>query len=74
MHYPRGCFRARARRHDFSHGSSARLASESASGADIEMFTQKSRKAYQDFLNLWKDADADAPPLLAARAELAALR
>ena len=31
------------------------------------------RAAYQDFLDLWSAADADAPPLVQARRELAAL-
>jgi serine/threonine protein kinase/tetratricopeptide (TPR) repeat protein len=35
--------------------------------------TAKSRKAYQDFLALWKDADADLPLLKEARAEYARL-
>jgi hypothetical protein len=34
----------------------------------------KARAAYEDFLALWKDADADLPLLAQARAELAALR
>jgi len=33
----------------------------------------KSRRAYQDFLALWKDADPDAPILIQARAEYARL-
>jgi eukaryotic-like serine/threonine-protein kinase len=36
--------------------------------------TAKSRKAYQDFLALWKSADADLPLLLAARQEYARLK
>ena len=35
--------------------------------------TQKSRTAYQDFLALWKDADADLPILKEAQAEYAKL-
>jgi len=31
----------------------------------------KARAAYQDFLTLWKDADADVPILIAARSEYA---
>jgi predicted Zn-dependent protease len=31
--------------------------------------TAKSRKAYQDFLALWKDADADLPILIEAKKE-----
>ena len=33
----------------------------------------KSRKAYQDFLALWKDADPDVPLLIEAKKEYAAL-
>jgi eukaryotic-like serine/threonine-protein kinase len=36
--------------------------------------TGKARAAYQDFLNLWKDADPDIPILQQARAESAKLR
>lgn len=36
--------------------------------------TAKSKKAYQDFLTLWKDADPDLAPLIQARKEHAALR
>jgi hypothetical protein len=32
------------------------------------------RAAYQDFLTLWKDADADIPVLIAAKAEYAKLK
>jgi predicted Zn-dependent protease len=34
----------------------------------------KSRKAYEDFFTLWKDADADLPILLAAKQEYAKLK
>jgi eukaryotic-like serine/threonine-protein kinase len=34
----------------------------------------KSKKAYQDFLILWKDADPDIPILIAAKAEYAKLK
>ena len=34
----------------------------------------RARSAYQDFLTLWKDADADIPVLKQARAEYARLR
>jgi eukaryotic-like serine/threonine-protein kinase len=34
----------------------------------------KARKAYQDFLALWKDADADIPILIEAKKEYAALQ
>ena len=33
----------------------------------------KAKKAYQDFLTLWKDADADIPVLKQASAEYAKL-
>jgi hypothetical protein len=32
------------------------------------------RKAYQDFFTLWKDADANLPALLSARAEYEKLK
>jgi eukaryotic-like serine/threonine-protein kinase len=35
--------------------------------------TAKAKKAYQDFLTLWKDADPDLAPLIQARKEYAAL-
>ncbi len=35
--------------------------------------TAKARSAYEDFLNLWKDADPDIPILIAAKAEHAKL-
>ena len=34
----------------------------------------KSRTAYEDFLTLWKDADADMPLLKQAKAELAKIQ
>ncbi len=36
--------------------------------------TVKARAAYQDFLTLWKNADADIPVLIAAKAEYAKLK
>ena len=36
--------------------------------------TAKARAAYQDFLTLWKDADADIPVLKQAKAEYAKLQ
>jgi len=33
-----------------------------------------SRKAYQDFFAIWKDADPDAPQLVQAKAENAKLK
>jgi serine/threonine protein kinase/Flp pilus assembly protein TadD len=35
----------------------------------LESDTTKARTAYQEFLTLWKDADADIPILIAAKAE-----
>ena len=35
--------------------------------------TAKAKAAYQDFLTLWKDADADIPILIAAKAEYSKL-
>jgi hypothetical protein len=43
------------------------LARAAALAGDIT----KSRRAYQDFLALWKDADPDMPILIQARAEYA---
>jgi hypothetical protein len=36
--------------------------------------TVEARKAYQDFLALWKDADSDIPILKEAKAEYARLK
>jgi hypothetical protein len=36
-------------------------------------FTASSRKAYQEFLGTWKEADADLPILRAAKQEYAAI-
>jgi tetratricopeptide (TPR) repeat protein len=36
--------------------------------------TTKAKAAYQDFLNLWKDADSDAPIFVAAKSEYAHLK
>ena len=36
--------------------------------------TEKARKAYQDFLALWKDADPDIPVFQQAKAEYAKLK
>jgi len=40
----------------------------------LEGDVAKARVAYQDFLGLWKDADADIPVLIAAKAEYAKLK
>jgi eukaryotic-like serine/threonine-protein kinase len=39
----------------------------------IEGDTAKAKAAYQDFLTLWKTADADIPILIAAKAEYSKL-
>jgi tetratricopeptide (TPR) repeat protein len=44
-----------------------------ARGEAIAGDTAKARRAYQDFLAVWKDADKDAPFLKQASMELAAL-
>ena len=36
--------------------------------------TAGARRAYEDFFEFWKDADADAPLLVEAQKEYAALR
>jgi hypothetical protein len=45
-----------------------------AQGAEADAQKTKAREAYRRFLDLWKDADADTPILIKARAEFAALR
>jgi hypothetical protein len=40
-----------------------------ATGADVEALRAKARTAYQDFLALWKNADADVPVYVQAKAE-----
>ena len=44
-----------------------------ARAAAMSRDSAKSRKVYQDFLSLWKDADPDLVPLIQARKEYAAL-
>ncbi len=47
------------------------------SGSGVSQITgevAKSRKAYQDFFALWKDADPDIPILKQAKAEYAKLQ
>lgn len=46
------------------------LARTAAKAGNVE----KSRSAYEEFSALWKDADADIPMLMAARAEYAHLK
>ena len=36
--------------------------------------TAKAKAAYQDFLTLWKDADADIPIFIAAKSEYGKLQ
>jgi hypothetical protein len=45
-----------------------------ARGYAMQGNTAKARAAYQDFLMLWKDADADIPILKQAKAEYAKLQ
>jgi predicted Zn-dependent protease len=45
-----------------------------ARAASLTGEVAKSRKAYQDFLALWKDADADLPILLEAKKEYERLK
>jgi hypothetical protein len=42
--------------------------------AKLEGDIQRSRKAYEDFLALWKDADTDIPILKEAKAEYEKLK
>ena len=49
------------------------LTAKTSTGADAEIARSKARAAYESFFTLWKDADADIPVLIAARAEFAAL-
>jgi predicted Zn-dependent protease len=44
-----------------------------ARAASMAGDTSRSRKAYQDFLALWKDADQDLPVLIEARKEYESL-
>ena len=45
------------------------VARGAAAGGDIG----RARKAYQEFLNLWKDADPDVAVMIQARKEYSAL-
>jgi eukaryotic-like serine/threonine-protein kinase len=56
----------------FPHGALAHLGLARARSMDGDL--SGSRSAYQDFLTLWKDADADIPVLQQAKAEYAKLR
>jgi tetratricopeptide (TPR) repeat protein len=57
---------------NFPVGALARLGLARAQA--LQGNTDKARSAYQDFFNLWKDADVDIPILKQARAEYAKLR
>jgi tetratricopeptide (TPR) repeat protein/predicted Ser/Thr protein kinase len=45
-----------------------------ARGSEIAGETVKAKKAYQDFLTFWKDADSDIPIFIAAKSEYAKLQ
>ena len=45
-----------------------------ARAADLEGDTAKARKAYQEFFELWKNADADIPILIEAKKEYEKLK
>ena len=45
-----------------------------ARGFAIKGDTAKASKAFQDFVELWKDADSDIPVLMQAKAEYTKLR
>jgi eukaryotic-like serine/threonine-protein kinase len=49
------------------------LQAQSMQAPDADATRAKARSAYQDFLTLWKDADADIPILKQAKAEFAKL-
>jgi len=50
------------------------LQSRTSQGPDGEAARVQALAAYQDFLTLWKDADADTPILKQAKAEYAKLQ
>jgi hypothetical protein len=56
---------------NFETGALARL--QLARAFALAGETTKARTRYQDFLNLWKEADADIPILTAAKSEYAKL-
>ena len=45
-----------------------------ARGLALEGKTEKAKKAFEDFLELWKNADSDIPVLAQSRREYAALK
>jgi eukaryotic-like serine/threonine-protein kinase len=55
-------------------GRARALEARSLQGAAAENAKAQARAAYQDFLNLWKDADPDVPILKQAKAEYAKLQ
>jgi serine/threonine protein kinase/Flp pilus assembly protein TadD len=55
-------------------GRARALEARSLQGAAAEDARTKARAAYQDFLNLWKDADPDIPILKQAKTEYAKLQ
>jgi hypothetical protein len=50
------------------------LQARTSQGADSDAARVRALAAYQNFLTLWKDADADVPALKEAKAELAKLQ
>ena len=50
------------------------LQAKTSQGADADAARVRALAAYKDFLALWKDADADIPVLIAAKAEYAKLK
>jgi hypothetical protein len=58
---------------NFPWGALARLGLARAYALQLQGDTAKARAAYQDFLTLWKDADADIPILKKAKTEYAKL-
>jgi tetratricopeptide (TPR) repeat protein len=50
-------------------GRAYAMQAAAASGGDAEALKAKARTAYQDFLGLWKNADADVPVYVQAKAE-----
>jgi len=55
-------------------GRSLAVEARRLQGSDAEAARAKANTAYQDFLTLWKNADADIPVLRQAKAEYAKLR
>jgi len=55
-------------------GRAYALEAQLLKGADAETARTKARAAYQDFLTLWKNADADVPILKQAKLEYARLK